>query len=498
VLIDGVDNGWRPEPISTAVLGGLAAGISDLREKCPEVRAIVFIRDNMFRALAHFDGDHARHLQGSTLRLHWDEHSLFHMVSQRIRVALGQTEVESDIRVWNAFAQRDLRDRIGFNKCLQNTLYRPRDVITLMNDAYTVARRAGHDVIIGADLESSATAISDGRLLDLLKEYETVLPGLRGFVDAFKCLPAIQPYAAVIASLTTAIAREDYYDKASKDFAIFSTADEAFRALYGVGFLGLRDLTGGGYRFCHDGTANAVDGVESETSIAIHPCYWRALNATGESLSEEIMLDIYDDDTRPTADIKDMRFKRLGQIVEELPKVARGAQGSQIFFDWCIRALRLLFAGDLGSLDAISPGYDIKATNMAEQGFWSTLRKSTNAHRVVFIVRNESDLEASLSERIVDYRDMGLTPLPVVCVIYRPEQEGLDLESRRLIRDVYASAKCIVFPLPATLIGRCMAKQRSKVRDDYTGKQLRKKLATVLRIAGADVRMNPPEEHTDP
>jgi hypothetical protein len=68
----------------------------------------------MFRALAHEDDDFTRHIEGHTLRLQWDQESLFGMVVARLRVVLGMESSENDVKVWNRFAQKELQGRDGF------------------------------------------------------------------------------------------------------------------------------------------------------------------------------------------------------------------------------------------------------------------------------------------------------------------------------------------------------------------------------------------------
>src|SRR5205814_4348837 len=114
------------------------------------------------------------------------EESLFHLVVARLRVALGLEDVESEVKVWNRFAHRELHDRDGFARCLRYTLYRPRDILVLLNEAYVNARRDSRESIVERDVEKTATNISQHRLEDLCKEYDRVLPGVRLFVSAFR------------------------------------------------------------------------------------------------------------------------------------------------------------------------------------------------------------------------------------------------------------------------------------------------------------------------
>ena len=145
-FFDGLDEGWKPDEGCTAIIGGLSACAADFVEKECSLHLILFIRDNIFRSLNYFDRDFSRHIEGNTLRLNWDDESLLHLISNRLRVVLEIEKIESNIRVWNRFAHANLKNREGFNSCLKYTLYRPRDLIVLLNIAFAQAARSGRPV----------------------------------------------------------------------------------------------------------------------------------------------------------------------------------------------------------------------------------------------------------------------------------------------------------------------------------------------------------------
>lgn len=173
VLFDSLDEGWHPSEIPTALLGGLALAATDLAERKTSIYTVAFVRDNMFRALAYFDPDFSARIEGSDLRLRWDEASLLHLVAERIRAALSIGS-ESDLKAWGRFAHRGLEGRAGFEKCLKHTLYRPRDVLVLLNRAHLISTKEGREGIIDADVSAAARMISTDRLEDLFKEYQEV------------------------------------------------------------------------------------------------------------------------------------------------------------------------------------------------------------------------------------------------------------------------------------------------------------------------------------
>jgi hypothetical protein len=177
ILIDRLDEGYEPDTIGVGIVDGIIYGTDELRSALGDnVKALVFLRDNIFRAIQAEDQDFSRNLEAQVLRLHWDPQELFYMVTKRIRAALA-VDKESDIKVWNAITSDQLHGRENFKRCLQLTLYRPRDVIALMNTAYDHARRQQRDTLINADFDASAKLISETRFDDLGKEYESVFPG---------------------------------------------------------------------------------------------------------------------------------------------------------------------------------------------------------------------------------------------------------------------------------------------------------------------------------
>jgi hypothetical protein len=288
VLFDALDEGWEPTQVATAVLGGLALAVADMADRGTGIFGLVFMRDNIFRASAHLDSDYSRHIEGASIRLRWDEEGLLHLVAARLRAALSFDDIDNDIRVWNRFAQRGLKDREGFRRCLRYTLLRPRDLLVLLNRAYQLARSKARAELIDDDIEESARLISDDRLSDMLKEYAVVFPGLRDFVEVFRNTTPFESSDSVIDRLNAALAGQSYDHENAADFAVLGSGDEIFLALYSVGFLGISDPEGRGYIFCHDGSRSSID-TSKRSTVAVHPCYWKALDIKPRELDPDLL-----------------------------------------------------------------------------------------------------------------------------------------------------------------------------------------------------------------
>ncbi|WP_441288004.1 P-loop ATPase, Sll1717 family [Sorangium sp. KYC3313] len=489
LLFDKLDDGWRPTAVPTALLGGLILAASDFSERHAHVHVIAFVRDNMFRALAYFDDDFSRHIEGADLRLRWDGPTLLHLIAERIR-ASQDLKTENDVKIWNRFAQRGVEGREGFERCLHSTLYRPRDLIVLLNRAYSVAVAASRSQIVDTDVDVAARMVSAERLDDLFKEYNVVLPGLRLFAELFRSKRAVWTYGDALILLDDALSRETYTTEAARDFAIFGTAGEIFMALHGVGFLGFQPEPSSPYVFCHDGARSDLANIPLTAPVAVHPCYWRALDITEGTADIELVTQVHDEYNDAKAagmgaeEFQDRRIQRLGVTVEELHRIAEGDAGAQAFEDWVLRAIKIVFAGALSNVQhqpsvVAAQRRDIVAANCARDGFWHRVLLEYSSREVVFEIRNYSDLSIDDVHQALSCsgRDYGR----FVVIVYRTENEGATEKERSWLQEVYTQRNVLPFLLPASMLKRFVSKYRGRSRRDYWESHMMKRLDTHLR-----------------
>ena len=464
-LFDGLDEGWGTDILPIAILGGLAIAISGFKDADVPVHGEIFIRDNIFRALATQDRDYSRHIEGNTLRLHWDEDSLFNFVTSRLRVVLNMQEAENNTRVWNRFAHRELRDREGFQRCLQHTLYRPRDILVLLNSAMVRANRVGRSDIIEEDIDATSKQISQDRLTDLLKEYEGVFSGLRIVTNGIIGWPAFQNLDSVRTAFDSLIEEETYVEPASSDIAILGTGSQVVDALYSIGLLGLVEPSSKGVRFCHDGALSSISDESGDRKIAIHPCYWKALGVQDDDVDSGLLVDIHDDyEVRSTANAPELRARRLGQLVSELTHVSGGQEGAREFESWVLRTCRILFAGYLSNIelhptpDAVQRR-DIVATNSAIHGLWKRIFDDYSCRQVIFEVKNYSQLGLEDFRQALSYsgRQYGR----FVIIVHRSDDEGLESKVRTWVKEFWDQHNILIMIIPTRILVRCLQKSRA-------------------------------------
>lgn len=479
-LFDGLDEGWGLDETSTGALGGLAIAVASFRDKGIPIDALLFIRDNVFRSLASLDRDFSRHIEGSTLRLHWDEDSLLHLVANRLRVMLNMTSTENNIRIWNRFAHRELKDRAGFQQCLHHTLYRPRDVLILLNQAAVHAARENRTEIVASDVDASSKQISLDRLTDLMKEYDAVFPGLRLIIDNFKGTQAFQPLHCIRAQLDKFIEEQQYNCADASDVAILGTSAQMIDILYSIGFIGLEDHNNAAIQFCHDGAPASIFDKPDEMRVALHPCYWSALDVHEKDTDSAFLITISDDYvTRKNPQAQDMRIRLLGQLINELPECPEGREGASTYETWVLRTCRVLFAGNLSNLE-LHPSQnsvqqrDVIATNSAERGFWRRVFEDYKCRQVVFEAKNYASLGPDEFRQALAYsgRQYG----KVIFIIHRADEEGLEPNVRGWIKELWDQHEVLVVTIPTCFFLRCLKKVRNPERRDYIDQQLTRRL----------------------
>lgn len=472
--------------MGVGICDGFVQAVIDLNSRLKgNARGIVFLRDNMFRSIAINDPDFTRNIEGQVLRLHWDEYGLYNMVCNRLKVAhsLGH---ENTTKIWNTFSAREMKGRDGFRHALRLTLYRPRDILVLLNNAFLNANSQDRKEIILSDIEHSAKSISDNRLIDLIKEYESIFPSLRIFTSVFTSGSAEVSKAAINDKISEILNKDDHKLGLQRDIAIFEDPDQVLQRLYSIGFLGLFDEASSSFVFCHDGREPTKE-VSEDTRILIHPCYWLALNLKEDSLEKHQAEEIYDEyDIEISSISAEQRTERIGKIIEEIKSIKKGTEGCVEFEDWALGALRLIFAGSLSNIE-LHPNKngrqqrDIVATNMATTPLWRRIVDDYKTRQVVFEVKNFDALTQNEYRQINTYlnNEHGTLGFFITRCNDNNLEKGKELDWAQEL--YFNQGKKIVIKLSEKYLVKHLSKLRSPQKHDATEKELNKLLDTYLR-----------------
>ncbi|MBV6501522.1 MAG: hypothetical protein CJBNEKGG_04035 [Prosthecobacter sp.] len=493
VLVDRLDEGFEPTASGVAVIGGAALAATLLNAAVEKMRVYIFVRDNIARAIAESDMDYSRNLESRVLRLHWEEQSLFYMICRRLRAAFAIDEVK-DLRVWDAMTHQDVRGREGFRKCLRLTLYRPRDLILLLNKALYRAGTHGRRHVDNSDINASAREISENRKRDLVSEYSSSIPGLDRFVDAFKEAGTTFTYPEAVQRINsifdgTGSAFMSIPAVALQTARIIGDAGEVVRLLYSVGFLGVTAEQGTSFIFSHDGKS-PLHEFKSTTKLLVHPCYWLALNLQEQFFGEAGAAEIHDDlDLEVITDSTEIRNRKLGQLISELDSIEEGAEDAHDFEDWCLRALQILFAGALDNIrlhpnKTANQRRDIVARNTESTPFWKRILTDYGCRQVIFEIKNYSDsLGPTEFRQMASY--LGQAYGRIGFIVNRAEgddlRKGAELD---WFRELYYhdQQKKVVIKLPAKIIATLLSKLRSPEKYSAADKRLNKLLDTYETI----------------
>lgn len=487
LLIDRLDEGYEPDAVGTGLIDGILYGTDEVRTLLGDkIRAAVFIRDNIFRAIEAEDKDFSRNLESQVLRLHWDEQELFYMVCKRIRVAFG-VQKESDVKVWNAITANELHGREGFKKCLHLTLYRPRDVIALLNAAFYQAQRQQRQVLIEADFSASAQQISNTRYSDLGKEYEAVFPGISILTSAFAHGEAKLKWNDATAILSHAMSTKELTAQEAQQFEILNTADEALKALYGVGFFGIYDKALNSYIFSHDGKKPSKS-FSNEDIVMVHPCYWAALSLSGHEIGSTEADQIYDEyEISIASHSSEQRKKLLGQLTSELNSIPLGNAGAGDFESWCKRAIEISFARKLTNI-SLRPNSnatqrrDVVGTNQAE-GVWRRILEDYGTRQVIFEIKNYESIGIQEYRQVYGYlgKEYGKLAFIVCRDPVTGLQKGPELDA---FREFYNKDAMIV-KFPAAQLVTILSKLRSPDKFDAGEQAISRLLDTHVRLYAA-------------
>lgn len=485
LLVDRLDEGYSPDDLGVSIMDGFVQAVIDLNSKFEnKFRGLVFLRDNMFRSISLKDPDFTRNIEGQVLRLHWDEYNLFNMVCNRLKIAFDNDQ-ENSAKVWGAYAARELKGREGFRMCLKLTLYRPRDILVLLNNAFLSCSAQDRDQIVLDDINSSARSISEHRLQDLHKEYESIFPSLQLFTGKFiSSAPLVMGEKAMI-HIEQVLRKERQGIEVQRDLAIFEDSTKVLQSLYGVGFLGIKDDRSGSYIFCHDGKDPSIE-ISENSQLFIHPCYWLALNISNDLAEVESAEDIYDEyDIEISSVTKEQRFNRLGKLIEEVKTINPGRDDCHSFEDWCKEAISLIFAGALSNIE-LHPNKnglqqrDIVASNMSLTAFWKRVLEDYKSRQIIFEIKNYSELKSQDYRQMLSYlsKDYGKIGFIVCRSKDNNPQKGRELNWAQELHNEHG---VLVMKVSLGFLTKQLSKLRSPQKHNAADIELNKLLDAYIR-----------------
>lgn len=484
-LIDRLDEGYQPDNNGIGFVDGLVQAAIDLKTRIPGMKPVIFLRDNIFRAVQTLDPDYSRNIEGHVLRLHWDAKLLLTFAAKRMKVAFDIRH-EASQRIWNSCTGGQLKGREGFNRCLQLTLYRPRDLLSLLNETFYLAGKNGQSEIILDHIKDTGRLISKNRLDDLKKEYYAIFPGLDSFVAAFHGKSPEMSIGEAQTLLEAVLNKGTDNPIIKQDFFILNDGYTVLKSLYIVGFIGIRDGAAGTFVFCHDGRAPDRD-LSSPDRILIHPCYWMALNCTRSTLEPDQAEEIYDEyDIEVSSETPEIRNAKIKELIAQYNDIGEGAEEAYDFEAWCHKAIRICFAKGLKNVE-LKPNKqaksrrDIVATNLGEGDAWRRIYEDYGTRQVTFEIKNHQNLEAADYQQIQSYLTGEYGRLAFVVT----RDSSVDLYANKdveWVRELYDKHHVLVIKLTGKFFCSLLGKLRNPQKHDAVNDAVHRLLDTYTRL----------------
>ena len=488
ILVDRLDEGYENDEAGAAIISGVIALVSEFNKRYDSIRPLLFQRDNIIRSVAKFDPDYTRNIEGEIIRIHWDTYQLFNLVTKRL-ASVFNLDIEKNQKIWdrctaNESADRELQGQNGFKKCLQFTLYRPRDILSLLNQSFFEAGKVERETIILTDIEKTAKSISETRLEDLTKEYKSIIPTISPAVSVFANGSPELSYTDAISlldMLSTVIKQEDTDRVIQVDYSILRS-DGILRALYSVGFLGTHDESSNSYNFCHDGR-NPDREFSNSDKILIHPCYWIGLNLSKNALAPEEAEQINDEyEIKVTSITPEIRSQKIGALTAEIGNIKTGLTGAHDFENWVNTALQTIFAGHLGNVEINPNGAaiqrrDIVGTNLSKTQNWKYIYEKYGVHQVVFDAKNYSEVGRDEYRQLSTYLHGSYGSLGFI--VTRDEEDSIKAGSELdWVREIYYTQNKLIIRLSYKWLLRLLSKLRIVEKYDV----IENALSTMLDI----------------
>ncbi len=165
VLIDDLDQYWTDNPTQNAFIAALFTSLTHF-SRPPSIKAVVALRDNIYRVLPLIDGDKA---PDRIIRVKWDVESVRQMIETRLRFKYI-VEVKD---IWGIMFPEN-----AFILITKHTSGRPRESIRIAGLAIGIAIENVHKHVESDDLVAAIKEFSQERVRDVCADAQAAYPSL--------------------------------------------------------------------------------------------------------------------------------------------------------------------------------------------------------------------------------------------------------------------------------------------------------------------------------
>jgi len=405
LLLDAIDDSWDGSQLAVIYLTALMHAVLEINTQNVGMRAIVFVRENIFERIRQADSEFSR-LETCVVGLDWSEAQLLEMVERRLNAPLT-TKYALGGATWDMFFESgETSRRMVFDFCQR----RPRDVITYAGLALDTAQSRKHATILLEDLVAAKRRFSVSRLKDLGDEYQENYPQIALLLGRFYGLGGRWTLPGISGFIDRLLIDDQIREGCSSWIYEYSDAGAFTQLLFNIGFIGyVQPSRRSGvtrqplYRSLGPGDTTPPP-VSTGTDLVVHSSYWDALD-----LQDVLIQDFteatpfgrsgYLADLPESLDFEVYR-EQLRELLDELKTIPEGKSGATAFEDAVGAVLKLCFFRSLSNVESQVHEVDdvVRRDWVASNrgtGFWEMIRQRYKAVQIIVECKNYGNLKAS-------------------------------------------------------------------------------------------------------
>lgn len=275
LLIDQIDHIWDGSDSSNACVVGLLEAVKDMNSRFRGIKAIAFIRTDIYDNLEWPDKEQVR---SEEFMLEWTKKELRRLIATRIKQSLmfrarAIKSLYEDHIFGFLFPSPETMDFI-----IERTFRRPRDMIQFCNKIRDKAHEKGHTEIKEGDISEAFRQYSRWKRDDLVEEYRVGYPFLKDLIKVFRGIKVPIPSVDLCSIIKEAIEKK----RISNLPDTLSVPEDIIELLFEISFLGVKRADQTIFSFLAEDCYPA-----NEKLFVIHPAFSSALNL--EHVDEEIL-----------------------------------------------------------------------------------------------------------------------------------------------------------------------------------------------------------------
>lgn len=300
IVIDDLDTGWVHDNLRFKLVRALIETLKKFR-RISNLKIVVGLRADLLETMLNrtmAKGFQTEKYEDMMLNLKWSKNDLKNVADKRISVAFKSQYTNRDIKFEDVFSAK-IAGQDTFEYILDRTLFRPRDVITFINECLEEA--AGATSVGQNAVRNAERAYSSKRCRSIADEWRESYGDLEEPINVLRDLDVRFSLADVtdriLEDLCITILAGDH----SVSEGVFRTECERattnggnynhlrqrlLEILYIVGAIGVKMRKGSPYEWSYKNEAILNFGAVSvETTFAIHPMLFRYLNKRADATS---------------------------------------------------------------------------------------------------------------------------------------------------------------------------------------------------------------------